>query len=418
MRRTEPRPDTQDEAASGPVEKATEGRRRAGLSRPGATLSAKMPRPAWWYVLAAGVLAAPLFLVGILVVVHRGEALPGVTVDGIRVGGLGREAVRARLEQVMTSRQSEPIVFVHGEREFGFSPGAQTYEAQIDDGVAAAFQAGRTGSPPADAWAHIAALWQRPIDVHLPDHVTLEPVRRWVHEVADTLDRDPLPGRVGADARTAEVIAELPRAGARVRREEAVEAALAAVKTDGPDRVPLPVDVIPQRVPDAEVHRLAAVAERALAAPLILTAGRVQVVLPPAKIARLISSRVVPGDHETDSLALDVTLAAVEDVFAPEADRINIEPRDATFDVLSPPVMFDAKGDATWAPQPAQLRLVPSSTGVRLDPRRTEAQLERLFVEGRRRAELEVEVVHPELTTEQAQSFGITRLIGTFTTHH
>lgn len=407
MSQMEQRPDFHAEAA------AATGRARA-------TWSARTPRPGQGQALivAGGVVAASVFLVGILVVVHRGEALPGVAVDGVAVGGLGREPVRVLLDELMTSRQSEPIIFTHGEREFVFSPGPQTYAAQIDEGVVAALQAGRTGNPLADAWAHIAALWQRPIDVHLPDHVTLEPVRRWVYELAATLDRDPFPGRVSANPSTAEVSADLPRPGTRVRREEAVQAALAAVTSDGPDRLTLPVEILPQRVADAEVHRLATVAERTLAAPLTLTSGRVKVVLPPSKIARLISSRVVAGEGQTDSLALDVTAEAVEDVFAAELDRINREPKDATFEVLSPPVTFDAKGDARWAPQPANVRLVPSSTGTRFDSRLTEAQLERLFLEGRRKAELEVEAVSPELSTEEAQGLGISHLIGTFTTHH
>ncbi|MFN2557217.1 MAG: VanW family protein [Nitriliruptorales bacterium] len=388
----------------------------------GPRLPAQARRLGRWQVLASmlvgGFVAVTLLLVGTLVVVHRGEALPGVTVEGVRVGGLGGETVRVLLDEVMASRQRAPITFVHGERVFEFSPGPQTYEAQIDDGVAAALRAGRTGNPLADAWAHIAALWERPIDLHLPDHVTLEPVRDWIDEVAVTLDRDPFPGRVGADPRTAKVSAEMPQPGARVRREEAVEAVRAAVGTDGPDHLTLPVDVIPQRVRDGEVQRLAAIVARALEAPLILSAGRAQVVLPPPKIARLISSRVVPGEGETDSLALDVTVEAVEEVFASEVDRINLEPRDASFEVLSPPARFDSKGDATWTPQPAQVRLVPSASGVRLDPKLTEAQLERLLLEGRRRAELEVEVVHPELPTQQAQGLGITQLIGSFTTHH
>lgn len=236
----------------------------AATGWPRAIWSARTPRLGQGQVLAlilaGGVVAASVFLVGILVVVHRGEALPGLTVDGVAVGGLGREPVRALLDELMTSRQSEPIIFTHGEWEFVFSPGPQTYAAQLDEGVAAALQAGRTANPLADAWAHTAALWQRPIDVHLPDHVTLEPVRQWVDEVADSLDRDPFPGRVSANPSTAEVSADLPRPGTRVGREEAVQAALAAVTSEGPDRLTLPVEILPQRVADAEVHRLAAIA--------------------------------------------------------------------------------------------------------------------------------------------------------------
>lgn len=210
----------------------------------------------WTLTVAGGVVAATLLIVGLLVVVHRGEALPGVTVDGVDVGGHGRGTVGAMLREVMRSRQGEPIIFfTHDQREFVFSPGPDTYVAQVDDGVVAALRVGRTGNPFADAWAHVAALWQRPTDVHLPDRVTLEPVRTWVDEVADTLDREPFPGRVSANPRTARVIPELPRSGTRVRREEAVGAALAAVKTDGSDRLALPVDIVPPRVADAEVQR-------------------------------------------------------------------------------------------------------------------------------------------------------------------
>ncbi len=422
MSQTECRPDRQREAAAtvGRPSPAWRGR-LPGTGRSPGRVGRYKTWPGWWplaLMFAGGVVAAAVLLVGILVMVHREEALPGVTVNGVAVGGLGRDTARAVLDGVMRSRQDDPVVFIADERELVFSPGSQTYAAHVDEGVAAAFGVGRTGNPFADAWAHVAALWERPVDAHLPEHVTVEPLRAWVDEVAAALDREPFSGRVSADPRTVQVLAELPRPGTRVRREEAVQAALAAVLSAGADRVALPVDIVPQRVTDAEVRRLAAVVERALAAPLTLAAHDVKVVLAPSKIARLISSRVVPGEGEADSLALDVSAEAVEQVFAPELDRINIEPRDATFKVLSPPVTFDAKGDARWAPQPARVQLVPSASGVRFDPRATEALLERLFLEGRRTAALELEPVHPELTTEQAQSLGITHLIGTFTTHH
>ncbi|HEX2026624.1 MAG TPA: VanW family protein [Nitriliruptorales bacterium] len=361
-------------------------------------------------------LTSTVAVVGLLAglhAVHRGEALPGVAVEGVEVGGLGHDQVRATLGELVAARQEDPVVLTHGDQRFTYIPGTQGYSADVDSAVAAAMAPGRDRDLLADTWAHIAALWHRRIDVSLVDAQDRTIARTFLSELATQVDREPFPGAVSADPATLEVRAEPPVDGQVVRQDETLELLLAAVREPGPQQITLPVDVIPTRTTAAQVEAVGAQALRALEAPLTLTAHGETVVLRPPDLARLISS-----DVRDDEVVLAVPAEAVGEVFAPHLDALEVEPRSATFELVSGLTTFDEQGNATWRPQPAQLRIVESADGFRFDPERVATQLTGLLAPGQRQAALDMVVEHPQLTTEQAQALGITNLIGTFTTYH
>ncbi|MDP9021786.1 MAG: VanW family protein [Actinomycetota bacterium] len=365
---------------------------------------------------AAAVMAVVVIaFLGALRLVHRGEVLPGVVVDGVEVGSLGREDARTALMELVSARQTDPVTFTLEGREFTYVPGTEGYGADLAAAVDRAMAPGRDRNVLADSWAHVAALWGRRIEVSLVDRSNEERARAFVTDVTDQADREPFVGRVTADPDTLVVTTEPPADGIRVRQEQALDQLLAAIRVAGPQTMPLPVEVLPVDITPEQVDRVAAQARHALDETLTLTAhGSTVVALRPSEIAPLIATAV----NESGEFVLQVPVDAVRSAFAPHLDRLNVAPRSATFEVVSGLVTFDDKDDATWEPKPADLRLVPSADGVEFDPERTARQLTELVTTGTRRAALDLVVVEPDLTTEQARGLGVTKLIGTFTTYH
>ncbi|MBW3578344.1 MAG: VanW family protein [Actinobacteria bacterium] len=367
-------------------------------------------------IVAAAVLAVVVIaFVGALRLVHRGEVLPGVVVDGVEVGGLGRQDAHAALMQLVAARQSDPVTFTLEGREFAYVPGTEGYGADLAAAVDRAMAPGRDRNVLADSWTHVASLSGRRIEVSLVDRSNEERARAFVTDVAEQVDREPFVGRVTADPDTLVVTAEPPADGVRVKQEQALDQLLAAIRVAGPQSMPLPAEVLPVDIAPEQVDRVAAQARHALAEPLRLTAhGSTVAVLDPGDVAPLIAATV----NESGAFVLHVPVDAVRSAFAPYLDRLNVAPRSATFEVIGGLVAFDDKDDATWEPKPADLRLVPSADGAEFDPERTARQLTELLTSGTRRAALDLVVVEPDLTTEQARGLGVTKLIGTFTTYH
>jgi vancomycin resistance protein YoaR len=253
--------------------------------------------------------------------------------------------------------------------------------------------------------------------VSLPDDVHTKPVREWVREVAAGIDRTPYPGRVTADPDTLEVIVDPPTDGERVLREDAVDLVREAIRTPGAERLPLPVEHLPQQVADEDVERVAAQVARALEEPLVLDLAGEELALEPEEIARLVDTRPVwDGDRLT--LAIAVRDSTVEEIFEPYRDVTHNDPVDARFEVRGGLHTFNDLASTTWTPREADVEIIPSEPGTQLDPVSTARQLSDVLASGDREARLELEPVRAAFTTADARDLNVTHLIGTFTTHH
>lgn len=369
---------------------------------------------------AVAVLTSGLLLIGVLHVTHQGQVPDGVVVANRNLGGLHRSEARRVLADLTTAQGSTPVVFTYQDRQFVYTPGKAGYQVNADEALAmvlAAMEPHQAGGLPSSLWAHLGTLWNRRVQVRVPGRVDQGRLASWIADTADRVDQPPFPGRVTADPQTLEVKAEQPRVGVQVRRDQAQEQAVAAIRRPGPDRIPLPARQLPPPTSDRQVRQVADQARRALESPLTLTARDRDIVLEPSDIARLISSRVTTGSGRP-ALVLHVPQDATEEAFDPYLDFLDAEPRSAGFEVVSGLTTFDDKDDAAWSPRPAKVRVTPSREGSRFDPARVSAQLSELLAAGRRTADLDLTVLKPDLSTAEAQALNISHLIGTFTTYH
>jgi vancomycin resistance protein YoaR len=364
---------------------------------------------------SAALLAVLLVLVAVLWTVQRGTVLPNTSVAGIEVGGMEPDEVRAALAPLAQARQTEPVVVTFQDHTYELAPAEIEFDVDREASVEAALARGREGVL-SGVVERTRSYWvERDLDVEQRwDQQALE---SWVTTTADEIDREESLGEVTADPETLEVEVALPQGSAEVRRDELLDDVESALLATGPREFEVPADTTEQPIDDAEVERVADEVREAIAEPLVLRVEDEELTLQPARLARLISVR---ADEDETGLELVVAADDVEEHLADEASStFDVDPTSASYELpRTPPTEFDEMADATFSPVSASPGISPSADGRRFDVDMAASQLTELVRAANRQAELRVEVVEPDLSTEEAEELAPTHLLGTFTTYY
>jgi vancomycin resistance protein YoaR len=369
-------------------------------------------------IVLASLLGVTTAAVAGLRIAQRGEALPGVSIEDVDVGGLDAAGIEAAIRPLVEAREGDPVTLTWRDREFVLDPGDIEYAVDVDATVEAALEAGRSEGLIGTSLNHLTAFWEER-EVALQQGASDEALSSWIDGVVTEVDRDPHPGSVSADPSTLEVTSEPPQDGATVLVETTHEAVTEALRTPGPDTLPLPTEEIPARITPEQVEAVAERARRALEEPLTLSAAGAEVTLQPSDIAPMIAlvERSTDGDDWT--VELSVPVEVVEDTFTEVASRFEVDPVPARFDVpRSPPATLDDKTNTSWSKRPADVDIVPSTPGKTFDASLAAAQLSEILAEGHRSGELRLKDVESDFTTEDAEGLGLTHLLSSFTTYH
>ena len=360
--------------------------------------------------LAATVVAAALGTAavgaGAVVLTRSGEALPGTAVAGVDVSGRDRAAVAAVVRDLAAQRTegSLPVTAAEVEAEVRRSLATVDVEQTVDR----AMSAGRDGA----LGTVLGPLLGRGDEVELVVDVDRPALQSRLAELAEQVDRAPTPGDIRVEGTTVVPIA--PEGGRTLDRDAAADRVAEALQAGRDDRVVLPVEEQDALTTPAEVEKVAERARRALAGPYALTRGETALRVTPEEVGPLLSAELVEG-----TLELSVDLPRLNALVAQKAKAIDRAPRDARFDVEGAAPVVDVKGDYTWTPRPAEVRVRPGAPGlaVQVDP--ATARLAELIEAAERtlQRELPVQATPPDLTTEEATQAGVRTLIGTFTTY-
>jgi hypothetical protein len=352
-----------------------------------------------------GLLAALVLAAAAMVAVRHGEALPGTTVAGVDVGGLGQTDIRSRLQGVVAERTTGVVELVHEEQRFPVDRAELAVSVDLDETAERAVQAGRERGLD----RVVGPLLGRGEPVDLTSSVAAGPVQQRVDEVAAELDREPFPGAVEVDG---VVVSALPPAeGRTLRREEAVQQVTEAVLA-GETEIALPVDTVDPGTTQADVDAVAQQAGALLAEPLRLASPEATLEVSPPELGPLLASAPAEGG----GLELVVDREGLVALVERGAGRIDRRPVEAGFDAPQPATV-DSQGDLTWSPQPAQVSARPGQTGLSVQVEEAVSTLEQLIRDGSREAPLPIEQTPPKFTAADAQGGGVTSLLGTFTTY-
>lgn len=350
-----------------------------------------------------------------LATVRGDEVVPGVSVEGTDLGGLGREDAHRELEQLAAARAGEPVVLTHEGDEFTVDPVEVGAAVDIDALVDAAFDAGRTGAFLGD---RLTALTGTDVELELDVELDQEALASRIAEIAAEVDTPVFPGDITVDPVTLEVAAQAPEAGVATRQDAAAEAVIAAFDQPGPETLDLPVDVVQPDTDQADVDSVAADARSAIAEDLVLTSSDGSITLAPREVAALLAAEQV-GEGARAELRLVVTPDAVQDVLEPLAGPLLRDARDAGYDVpRTPPVTFDEKFDTSWSAVPADVTVVDGRTGTQVEPELAAEALSDAVRSTTRELTLPLAEFPPDFSTEQAREQRPTHLLSTFTTYH
>ncbi len=359
----------------------------------------------------AGAVGAAVVLFGGLAVARAGEALPGTTLEGADVSGLGEQDLRAVIDDLVAARRDAEVQVEVAGQQFTFSPGEEGYGVDTDATVQAVVSAGRWG--PLGLGGHVSATFGDERSVTLTERAVEDTVRTFVQQVVDQVDQQVHPGSVRVNAETLEIETTAPRDGVEVDVDGSVDAVLDVVGDPDPPVVQLPATVTPPPTDDAALRDAVTRVEEAISQDLVLTANGGSTTLTPTEIATVLRTEERDG-----RLRIVADQEALANVLSEDLPRLEVEPRDAAFRPVSGFTTFDAQGAATWTPRPAEVEIEPSTPGARYNPEQAAEQVGGLLDNGVHEAELELEVVPADLTTEQAENLNIDHLIGTFTTYH
>jgi vancomycin resistance protein YoaR len=337
-------------------------------------------------------------LVGVLAagIVFAGSAdriAGGVTIAGMKVGGLEARQAEQRLGARARRLAAVPVAFKAAGRNWPIAP--QQIALRVDWARAV-----QKGLDEGDAQIPLRGLRRVQLRLFGAD---VEPTAAY--------EQDTLAERLAAIARTVDVrgrqaalvlrngqpVVVPGEAGRKLDREAAERTIVAALS--GFERSPVALPVIVDR-PDVTRDAMARVAAQvriALSAPVGFVYRGVHWSVPPEQIATFLK---LPQDGGT---SLSIGGPAANKYFGNLAKAVGRPPRELDFSVAS-------SGKAT---------IIPSKNGRRLDIDAThKAFLAAALSTTNREAKLAVVADEPELSTTRAQALGITGLVGGYTTYY
>ncbi len=339
----------------------------------------------------AGWVAGGLF--GLLVVVYgadlllsQGSVPRGVTVAGVDVGGMGRDAAEQELRGRIEPRLTRPLAVTAGDVQGTLSPtlaGLRLDWAQTLD---------QAGEQPLNPFTRFASLFSGR-EVGVVSHADDAKLTAALEGLRGQVDRDPVEGTVKFEG--TEPVAVPPKAGQKLD----VPGATAAVvgKWARGETLALPVAGTPVRTtPEGVQAALEQFARPAVSGPLVVKGDGKNATVKPEVIAAAITFAPADGGGLTPK----IDNAKIAEAAGPQLKSTEKEGKEATvvFEGGKPTVDPSTDGRTVdWDPSLKPLPDVLKKTGGR-----------------------EVPAVYKDspakVTTEQANQLGIKEVVGEFTT--
>ena len=315
----------------------------------------------------------------------------GVTVAGVRVGGLTAAEATALLEQRAARQARVPVVFKAGEKRFPIRATQLGVEPDWSAAVAAALREG-DGLGPVRG---LRRLYLRAFGAEVAPRVDVYSAALdfKLGQLGRAVNR---PHVEASLVRRGLAIAVAPGSDGRHLDHDAagttITGALASLERGRP--VALPLDVDPVKVTAAELAPVAAQARTALSAPVRLAYGETRWRLPRWRIAELLT---LPSAGATK---LAIAGPGADRYFRRLEKAVGRAPEDAGFAVTS-----------------GGIEVVPAKDGLEVNVLGTaKALLTAAISPTKRTAQLAVAVSQPERSTAEAKAMGITGVVGSYTT--
>jgi hypothetical protein len=361
--------------------------------------------PALVYAFAIPIAVVVVALVG-LRIAYADRALPGTNLAGTAVGGDDVQDIRDRLERL----GNRAITVVAEDRNRRVEPAEAGLSVDVDATVDRVLDAGRDGAV-GGAWSTIRGF----VDAHEVEPVVridAGALDRAVSEIARGVGRRAFPGAIKVDTQLLEVTAVPPRSGRSLDGDD-LRARLRRAFTEGDDRVQAQIEVT--RVASREdVEAVAQEADDYLSEPVRLTGLGDPLRLDAARIAPVLALSTAGGNGKVE---LGTGAKALETFVAGVAARRDRKARDAEVSAPGRKVILDGKGEVSWRPKRATVKVIRDARGGRAVDRAASAKaIDAAIRSGEHDIRLTVKRTEPAVTAKDARS--LRALIGTFTTRY
>ncbi len=318
----------------------------------------------------------------------------GVTIAGVSVGGMTPSAAQEVLERRARTLEDVPVVFFSGAKRWRITPHRLGVEADWGAAVDAARHQGDGLGP----FRGLQRVRVRVFgaDIAPPAQVYAPALDYQLDQMALELDQPVREAAIVLDGRKPLLVEAQP--GRKLDRDRAAATMVGALAALSRAPEQLPVRVEQPNVVGTDLRPALAQTRRALSAPIRLELGKTSWRLRPVKIAPLLS---LPRDG---SRKIEIGGPGAESWFRRFDKTVGEPARDAR---------FVPTGDGGVA-------IVPHGDGIQLDVEATRSAMlaAALAPPARRVGEVVVERKHPELTTAKARSYGITRVLSSYSTFY
>jgi vancomycin resistance protein YoaR len=341
-------------------------------------------RLAGW--IAGGLFGLLVAVYGVDLLISQGSVPRGVTVAGVDVGGMGRDAAEQELRGKIEPRLTRPLAVTAGDVQATLSPtlaGLKLDWPQTLD---------QAGEQPLNPFTRIASLFSSR-EVGVVSHAEDAKLTAALEQLRGQVDRDPVEGTVKFEG--AEPVAVPPKPGQKLD----VPGATAAVveKWARGETLALPVASTPVRTtPEGVQAALDQFARPAVSGPLVIKGEGKNATVKPDAIAAAITFEPADGGGLTPK----IDNAKIAEAAKPQLKSTEKEGKEATivFEGGKPTVDPSTDGRTIdWDPSLKPLPDVLKKTDGR-----------------------EVPAVYKDapakVTTEQANQLGVKEVVGEFTT--
>jgi len=362
--------------------------------------------------LLAALVASFLFIVISL----QGRALPNTSVGGVPVGRMDRAELTRTLGPIAEERSGLRAVIITPSEQLVLDPAISRMRVDVDATIDATLAHGREGRP-RDLIA-VARSFRVAEDVAFVVTLDEQAITAWVRELAEDFDREESVGDLVIDARILGVRALGPLGARLIRQDELVSMVTENLRALSELPIDLPFDATPPPVPRSAIESLADQVRAALLDPPVLIHDGRRLEVDANDLATSLSVIDAVRDGERGP-QVHIRPQALPAVLVSEARRtFERDPVDARIRVpQEAPITFDERGDVTFRPVAADIRLEPGQSEVHVVPALLARQLERMVASGSTVATAELFEQPAPFSTEMARDGLPTHLIGTFTTY-
>ena len=350
----------------------------------------------WIGVAAAVVVVVLVLAVAVDAFASAGRVHPGVTVAGVRVGGMTPSEATAALEKELPAKAAAPVTVVYGKKTWEVAPADIALTFDYPALVAQAMAVGREGGLLASV-SQRTASWFGRMTLAAAGVADPERLEKELDTIAETTDVPPRDAAVEIDGTTATVKESAD--GIDLKREELSMAMLSAYTTEN-RTVAAPVQTARPKISNAAAESAKEVAVKMMSDPLTVTYAGKSWTFSPEAIGKMIEfESVEPTGSATRSGSGAWKL--VPSVTATQAVK-TVAPK------LGAAVGTPAQ-DAKFKTRAGSVTIVPSKDGVGPDMGLLAADITRVLKDSSnpaRRVEIKTTVVSAQAHDREGAQHG------------